>query len=622
MNSAVNEKNREEYARLLQGLEVKDIFLAVDRRLFFMRGVQRDTYLASLQENIEFFEDGGYSVGVWLQAFGFGEPLEGDAAKEARNYTVLRSVSGRSLEGRDAFCPEDDGFVRDYCKTLTDIARLGARMIMLDDDLCMSVRPGIGCFCHTHISIMEKELGEKLPADGLKEFFFTGGKNKYRDAWRKVMGDTHRRFAKRVREAVDSVDKTIRVGFCAGYTSWDIEGVSADELARLLAGETKPFLRLTGAPYWASRAQNRFENQPLGAVIECARSQYSRCAPDIEVFSEADSYPRPRYIVPASLIECFSVALCPFEGLSELSYLFDYFSSPVYERGYIKQRLANKELYEFIEKNFWGKDICGARVVDNREKIACAHLSEKLTEKQIMRGFFNRGAELMATLGIPTVYGESEVTVAVGEDARYIDTDRSGKKLVTDAYGARILSERGIDMGYSEMTEASSPTIEYFGEEKILLSGAGGEGYYSFSLSNGASALSFFEIGGKKIPSAYTYKSGNTEMLVYTFDIQSIPHLSAVLLSYERGRQLADFCEPVAYLGDAPGVYQICMQRDGEYALLFVNISEDPIIDGVVGLSRDFARAELCGASGELCGRELRLTSTVPSYGAFAALLK
>ena len=35
--------------------------------------------------------------------------------------------------------------------------------------------------------------------------------------------------------------------------SWDIDGTTSSEMARILAGNTKPFYRFIGAPYWAVR---------------------------------------------------------------------------------------------------------------------------------------------------------------------------------------------------------------------------------------------------------------------------------------------------------------------------------------------------------------------------------
>jgi hypothetical protein len=100
-------------------------------------------------------------------------------------------------------------------------------MIMLDDDMCLSVRPGIGCFCDRHMELLSRELGEDLNGKPLEKLMFTGGRNRYRDAWLKVMGETMRKFCRSVRDMVNTVDPTVRLGFCAGYTSWDVEGADA-----------------------------------------------------------------------------------------------------------------------------------------------------------------------------------------------------------------------------------------------------------------------------------------------------------------------------------------------------------------------------------------------------------
>jgi hypothetical protein len=250
-------------------------------------------------------------------------------------------------------------------------------MLMLDDDLCLSVRPGIGCFCDKHIALLEAALGESLAGADLLRLFFSGGENRYRNAWLQVMGDTLRRFAGRVRQAADEIKPDLRIGFCAGYTSWDIEGVDAAELTCILAGDTKPFLRFTGAPYWAARSVDRFQGLPIAAIVEETRAQEYFCRDSgIEVFFEADSYPRPRYAVPSSLLECFSLACHASGGIGELAYLFDYYASSVYETGYFKHRLYNQSLYTFIDRHFANKSCHGVRVYHEMRKVENAELPQ------------------------------------------------------------------------------------------------------------------------------------------------------------------------------------------------------------------------------------------------------
>ncbi|MBQ7321990.1 MAG: ASCH domain-containing protein [Clostridia bacterium] len=621
MNSAVREDTRAEYLEQLSAFRDAHLFFAVDRQMFFSRGAARAAMCRLLQENIAFFQKHGYHVGIWVQAFGFGDPLQGENARVAKNYTRLRSVGGREKPDSDMLCPEDPQFMADYLEFVRDMAGCGGEMLMLDDDLCLSVRPGIGCFCERHLALIEQELGEPLRGD-LPTLLFTGGQNRYRDAWLTVMGNTLRRFARRVREAIDEIAPNLRAGFCAGYTSWDIEGVDALELTRILAGNTAPFLRFTGAPYWAAASVDRFRGQPLAAIVEETRAQEQFCrASGVEVFFECDSYPRPRYTVPSSLLECFALPLYASGGMGELSYLFDYHSSPAYETGYAKHRRHHQPLYDFIAAHFADKTPYGVRVYHEMKKIAQAELSAPVDEKAIMAMHFNRGAELLGVHGIPTVYGQdAPCGIATGEEARYIDT--LPQKLVLDAKAAQILQEKGIDVGFSHMTVAPAPLFEYADNEKCLLHGSASDAYYSMTLKEGVRVLGEFEAGELRYPSAYLYESGGTEFLVYSFDMDKIPHRAAVLLSYVRGEQLYRFFGGISYMERSPGVYQLCKKGNGETAILLVNISQDPIIDGRLHTDRGYGTAEIFNATGTLRGSVLQFDSVIPPYGACAAVLR
>ena len=85
---------------------------------------------------------------------------------------------------------------------------------------------------------------------------------------------------------------------------WDMDGVDSFTLAKLLAGNTKPLVRLIGAPYWA---ENRFLGNRLEDVIELERMERSwHEGDDIEVFSEGGRVTafRPpiwKYSIPRSV---------------------------------------------------------------------------------------------------------------------------------------------------------------------------------------------------------------------------------------------------------------------------------------------------------------------------------
>lgn len=111
-------------------------------------------------------------------------------------------------------------------------------------------------------------------------------------------------------------------------------------------------------------------------------------------------------------------------------------------------------------------------------------------------------------------------------------------------------------------------------------------------------------------------------MMVYTFDEAKIPHRGAVLMSYARAEQLYRFFGNVCYLERSPEVYQICEKKDGETAILLVNASQDPVIDGCLRLDATYRTAELCGVEGELLGDRPHFSTVIPPYGVCAVVLR
>ena len=319
-------------------------------RVFLTIGAQRADHAVrteifrTLGENIRYLRERGFTVGVWLWAFMLNDPMP---------FSHMTTLHGS--ENANEYCPADPdyrAFVADYIK---DAAREKPDIILLDDDLRFGHQGGLCCLCPHHVADLSARLGEAIDPATFAEKAFTGGANRYRDAYMASMADSLRAYAKELRAAVDSVDPTIRMGQCACISTWDVEGTDSAEISLLLAGNTKPFLRTIGAPYWA---ESKGWDNRLADVIELTRIE-SLWAADrgIEVISEGDVFPRPRWMIPAAYLECFDIALraahCN-DGI--LKYMCDYNSSAVtYEPGYLAQHNAHRADYEKIAAAFMGK---------------------------------------------------------------------------------------------------------------------------------------------------------------------------------------------------------------------------------------------------------------------------
>jgi hypothetical protein len=645
MLSSITPHTRALYARDLHAMEADVVWIAPDRYTLFLP--DRTAVMEQIREHTAFFREAGFEVGLWIQAFGFGDGLPAVADGVTASWTKLRSMYGG--EAGDAFCPEDPAFLEVYLSWVRDMAACAPSLLMLDDDLCQSVRPGLGCYCHRHKALLDQRLtarglaplGEDPAAWG--DRFLTGKGNEDRRVFFGVMGDSLRRFCRRVRDTVDEVDPAIRVGFCAGYTSWDVEGAPASELSRILAGENnKPFLRLTGAPYWVTHDMQRFAGQRLNTVIEFARAQEAWCRQDggdIEIFAEADSYPRPRYHVASAYIDAFDLACRASGGMGMLKYVFDYYADPENESGYLKRHLRLATQYDRVERLFTDKTARGVYVCEPMEKITDMTLPPRFVgEGAVMHTAFSPAATMLSALSIPTTYdlpanvsadGAADCAIAFGDCVTALK--QLPKKLILDLPAALRLREAGIDTGLAEVIPgAEIPLYERY--EHIDTCGLFVPGHTSLQfqsapysraiLREGAEVLSVFEGRTQTFPSAYRYTCGETELYVLCADAYALRPNCSVLLSYGRQKQLQDFIGSIPHVAGQPCVYTLWKEGDTGGALLVLNLSEDVLFDFDIVLDQPYDEVVLHGVEGIHRADRIRVTGEVAPFSAITVEMK
>jgi len=620
MNSLyTTQEERNSVLAWLNRAKTQRVFLAVEWDLLFSED-RRDA-LRLLRENLHFFSDAGMECGVWLQAFGFGDPLPARGLEISRDFTKIRSLSGK--QNPNAFCPTSKAFMERYLHWIADIAGTGTKLILLDDDLCLSVRPGIGCFCRTHMRLLGKRLGRTVCREEFQKKMLVGGSNELRDAWLDVTADTLRTFCRQVRHTVDSFDPTIRVGFCAGYTSFDMEGADALELTMILAGENEPLLRLTGAPYWCARDVMRFGPMALGEVVESVRMQEKYCRGHIrDVFHEGDGFPRPRYHVPATLMECYDLALRASGGMGAMQYMACYYNKAEYETGYFRMHCKNQPLAELLEREFATRRSDGVYVYSRMRRIREDVLtSPMLSEQAVMERFFSPAQSMLARQGIPMTYEDEHICAGIAFGAADVKKISDlPEKLILDLPAAQALSARGTDTGLvSAIAVKPLPGKEHFRSETVRNSSTKGD-FYICSISPHAVPESWDDDGNVM---SYCYQSGNCEMLVLTADAYTIAHNHDYFCSYCRRSQLLAFvgqCFPYLSDGNYPA-YTICKRGDDlTTAALFLNLSEDVLIDPVITLDKDYASVMIDGMSFHRAGAKITLCESIAPYSAVTLL--
>lgn len=602
--------NRESIINDLKKVGAKRVFLAIPS-ISYDREKQKDIY-DKLAVEVKAFKESGIETGVWFWAFS----MRGESP-----FTHIKGLGGK--ESSHEMCPADPGFLDFMSEQLRTVAAMNPDLIMFDDDLRFGfLDSGYGCVCKHHMAKISEILGETVTDEGFFEKAFTGKKNKYRSAYLKAAGDSIKNFCARARQAVDSVNSSIRLGACSCMSVWDADGVDSFTLAKILAGNTKPFVRLIGAPYWGSREcwGNRIEN-----VVEIERMERSWYdGDDIEIFAEGDPYPRPRFKVPAALVEIFDSALRASGGFSGiLKYMLDYTSSGNYERGYIEKHLDHEDMYEKIESLFVPKKAEGIRVYQALNKIEDADFSYVDTDPDYIQNmFFPLETTLLAWNSFPTTYaGTGCAGIAFGENARQLPKEAFEKPLILDMYAARALTDMGIDVGVKDFGEKCAFTLEYFPEmneyARVFSFEPKHKNFaYHITLDDKAKVKSEYFSEDGNVPSVYTYENANgMKFVVYNVVIDdtygSGKPGDSYLRCYCRAPQLISALEefgvklPVKCVGN-PNMYIMSKAADnGEKAVGFWNCFADYCSNVKVTLDKEYKEAEFIGCEGKLSGNEL-----------------
>lgn len=567
--------NKEKTLAELKRAKAHRIALSIDRQLDFTFSSPENLKL--LGELIAYYKSNGYETLVWLgETLGHGSPVN-----TPEKYTNIHLVSNGVPT--KALCPMNENFKKDFASWICNVAKYSPDMIMLDDDFRFGLRGGsTGCCCPLHMKAFEEELGEKVDVSALPNLIFDSGENKYRKAWMKVQGDSLMNFATHMRNELDKVAPQIRLGYCTTFSAWDTDGTDAVALAKAFAGNTKPFLRTFGAPYHTNAI-----NVKLARTVEQTRLQVHFCKnEDIEIFTEGDTYPRPRTATtPASYLECFDMILRA-DGSPDgiLKYMLDYVSDADYETAYTDAHVRNSHIYDMISQHFDGKKCTGVRPYSQ------AHIFEQSTSGfNYVSSVLRSSAANLATLcSLPVSYEKGGVNIVFGENAKYIPLDDLKYGNIIDYPAALTLMERGIDVGIETAEEYAFPTAkgftdlpsEYFPDEDCYVRLDSGPQLTNITPRAGAKILSFFKAGKDTVNGAFEYTNDQgTRFLVFPFVAES-GTVCGWLDSYCRRRQVTDFVNSRKPLdavikGNFPGMYMMTKKDETNVAVGLWNLFPD-----------------------------------------------
>lgn len=616
MCANISEDNRPKTLDELKRCGARRVFVAISA--YHTNKETRSLVLSDLKDKIDLFKSHGYEVGVWLWS---------SLVQDENSFQ--RKVNSKGEEHSTWVCHADEGLLTLAADLARDIARLGPDLIMYDDDFKYSRdTTGLhGCFCKWHRKLLRDMYGDSRTLDEVAKGACADAYSEDRKIWYSVMGKGLENYAAAMRRAVDEIDPKIRMGFCANLSGYGIEGTDVKRLSRIFAGDTEPYVRTIGAPYW-----DWYSEYPrkLAEVFEVERHQAKILeGSGIEMMCEGDVYPRPRSASSAAYLELFDTVMMANGGHDGiLKYVLDYYSPADYETGYVDAHVKNTPVYEKIREHFSEKKAVGVRVFSSDRIFA--ETNEKFafgTDKyEYTHGLVSTQAgRILSQLSIPTTYEDKGVaTAAFGEYARFLDEKDKVDGILTDLAGALALKERGIDVGLCEVGEKLRIAGEDFGDgyyHPILDK----DGYYRVSVDSRAKILSYYttrfsrfcgdleNMGeNEKVPAAYLYENADGQRFcVLTFVAVAV---SAGFRSYLKSEQLANALEwlsgkrlPAKCMKN-PDLYMLCKQDGDELCIGLWNLSPDAITAPVVKLAEKYSVAECISCTGDLVGNTLTLS--------------
>jgi len=580
-----------------------------------------------LHKYIPIFRAEGFEVGTWINSLGHGGTC-GDFVNEDISDGLQRMVGLDGKMNMGAYCP--------LCENLQALAtdwirRLGQTdldLIMMDDDYRYAFRNDILCACEKHQALFTKELGEPFDAKKMREALTTGGPNHWRDTWLRVQGQTLNDFAKMLRDALDEVNPDMRMSICSVLSTWDIDGVDSITLARTLAGKTKPFLRLIGAPYW--NALRNFQEARLGCICEYERLQQHWCKDSgVEIFCEGDTYPRPTYLVPAAYLEGMD-QIMRAAGTSDgmLKYMLDYTASPDYETRYVDQHIMDMPLFEILEKNMAGKEAVGVTVYEPMKTFALSHKPGANPDHRCIPA----SLRFVTDNSLPVSYEAGEnATFIFGDAAEVAGEEQMQHGAILEMTAAEILTRRGYDVGLKNMEGESHPGSELFVPEDEIVAVVGGK-WYQANIADTAVVDSFQQCGGgKKYPAVYTYENAKGQrFVVYCFHAQEsfeTGHDRGTFRTWMRASQIRRLLPWVANrkleaICDAsPELYMMAKQDGDSLSVALWNLGVDTILRPRVQLAEEWKELVSNWGKSEMEGNVVT-TEALPAYNCICFTVK
>lgn len=490
----------------------------------------------------------------WLgHSLGHGGEL---SAKSQVPFQAMVGADGDEAPG--CFCPLDEGVKQYLVDVVTALAKADIPLILLDDDFRVNYHmPGVdlGCFCPDHIARFNKENGTHYTRQELAELVYAGGG--IRERFLKMAGDTLLELARAMEQAVHKVNPNTRLGLATAMIHYSSEGYDIRQLAKTLAGPTRPYLRVFGAPY-------HVKNNPmqLGFTVDTAKHLADHlCGHDIEIIGEGDTYPHTRFFTNRTALQTHLLASRCSGVRNMLHYPFCFATSPDFETIYVetaeKLQPCMTMLDTLLDENQKAVGIQPVLTFGNLNHIP---ISREMTRRERVWPDEPMALKMLSQFGIPTVparQAEKQPVLLAGYNGfGYSDAQLNAlldRGAILDATAAKWLLARGFDIGLESIDALDTvPTFEEFtgrfscryrGEQVWLLC-PGDTPFFRLTPKAEAQAAGYYVNGtdGSRSISCVACEIGSRKVFILGFDFFSVRGSFQAVSNVARAEQIRNVC--------------------------------------------------------------------------------
>lgn len=231
---------------------------------------------------------------------------------------------------------------------------------------------------------------------------------------------------------------------------------------------------------------------------------------------------------------------------------------------------------------------------------------------------------------MPSTYEDSFVNILFGENARYISKDELKNGNIIDITAAKILTERGIDVGIKEITTAEKHISkgftdlpqEYFTEEDTYVRLSGGVCPECVTIMDGARKITEYVYGHMSRQTGdFEYEnSDGMRFRVLSFDIKKAMGTKGWISSYARRRSILKSIKwlgkavDISAVGNYPELYIITKQKGETLVAGTWNLFADKIENMRLNIDRDFTDVRFVNCKGHTEGNTIVLDSVLYPY--------